>query len=383
MKEVIPMGIYKKFILLIALLIAGMTFMACESENTVLALNPYEDVDFETADQALTNLHTHTKNSDGNGTPHDVVDYYEGYGYDTLALTDHDTVTYPWTFSTLNDGEDGWEDRDPDALGMLAVEGNELTVPRNEWFPDTVSLFTDYEYQQPESLEGTPEAFHNTLDEIDEIEDSLAFIAHPGREWKTHTDYADQDMYSIPWWVDLFNDHPKDQLIGLEVFNRNDQYRHDRGLWDEILLKTMPERPVWGLGNDDYHGDGEGYIHRSFTRQLIEGDFTEDALRESLRSGHFFTSNVNNSDDDAPRISNIIVDEEARTITIEGSGYDTIEWFHGSNEFYEPTRIAEGETFEYGSFEGNYVRARLIKDKEGADEGKTLTQPFGFTQEND
>ncbi|MFW6299093.1 MAG: PHP domain-containing protein [Bacillota bacterium] len=374
-------------ILIVGLL--GLTIVACDSGNsdedvnTVLALNPYEAVDFDETHQALTNLHTHTQNSDGDGAPHDIVDYYEDYGYDILALTDHDEVTYPWTFSNLNDGENDWEDRDPDALDMLAIEGNELTVTRNPWFPDTVSLFTDYEYQQPDSLEGNPEAFHNTLDELSDIDDSLAFIAHPGREWKTYNEYADEDMYSIPWWVELFNDHPKDQLIGLEVFNRNDQYQYDRGLWDAVLAKTMPERPVWGLGNDDYHGDGEGYIHRSFTRQLIEGEPTEDALRQSLRSGHFFTSNVKESEDDAPVVTDIIVDEDARTITIEGTDYDTIEWMHGTDEFYESTVVQEGETFEYGSFDGNYVRARLIKDKGGASEAITLTQPFGFTPEDE
>ncbi|MFW5894829.1 MAG: PHP domain-containing protein [Bacillota bacterium] len=359
------------------------TLSACEKETTVLTLNPYEDVDWEETDQALTNLHTHTENSDGEGTPHDVVDYYEDYGYDILALTDHDAVTYPWTFSELNDGDNEWEDRDPDALDMLAIEGNELTVSRSGWFPDTVSLFTDYEYQQPESLDMDPQAFHNTLDELAEIEDSLAFVAHPGREWKTYEEYDEGDMYSVEWWADLFNTYEVDQLPGFEVFNRNDQYPNDRGLWDAVLSQTMPERPIWGLGNDDYHGDGDGYIHRSFTRQLIAGDFTEDALRNSLRKGHFFTSNIKDNEGDAPRISSITVDEEARTITIEGSGYDAIEWFHGTDEFYEPTQVGEGETFEYGTFDGNYVRARLIKDEDEASEAKTLTQPFGFESEED
>ncbi|MFW6298508.1 MAG: PHP domain-containing protein [Bacillota bacterium] len=374
---------YKKPFMVFLMALTLFTLSACEEKTTVLTLNPYEDVDWEETDQALTNLHTHTENSDGEGTPHDVADYYKDYGYDILALTDHDAVTYPWNFSELTGGDHEWEDRDPEALDMLAIEGNELTVSRSGWFPDTVSLFTDYEYQQPDSLDRDPQAFHNTLDEMAEIEDSLAFIPHPGREWKVYEEYDEGDMYSVQWWADLFNTYEVDQLPGFEVFNRNDQYPNDRGLWDAVLSKTMPERPIWGLGNDDYHGDGDGYIHHSFTRQLIAGDFTEDALRNSLRKGHFFTSNIKDNEGDAPRISSITVDEEARTITIEGSGYDAIEWFHGTDEYYEPTQVGDGETFDYGTFDGNYVRARLIKDEGEASEAKTLTQPFGFESEED
>ncbi|MFW5892864.1 MAG: PHP domain-containing protein [Bacillota bacterium] len=374
---------FKKTLIVFLMTLTVFTLAACESETTVLVLNPYEDVDWEATDQALTNLHTHTENSDGNGTPHDVVDYYKEYGYDILALTDHDKVTYPWTFSELNDGEDGWEDRDPEALDMLAIVGNELTQKQSGWFPDTLSLFTDYEYRQPASLDKDPQAFYNTLDELSDIEDSVAFIAHPGREWKVYEEYEEGDMYSVGWWAELFMTYEVDQLPGFEVYNRQDQYPNDRGLWDAVLAETMPERPVWGIGNDDYHGDGGGKIHRSFTRQLIAGDFTEDALRNALRQGHFFTSNIKKSDDDAPKVSRITVDDEARTITIEGSGYDAIEWFHGTDEFYVPTQVGQGETFEYGAFDGNYVRARLIRDEDGPDEAKTLTQPFGFVQEND
>ncbi len=356
------------------------TLFACDSPNTVLVLNPYEDVDWEVTDQALTNLHTHTTYSDGSGMPHEVVDHYHEYGYDILALTDHDEVAYPWTFSDI---DPTWEDRDPEALGMLDIEGNELTITRNSWFPDVVSLFTDYKYDLPDSLSGDPEAFHNSLDEMAEIEDSVMFIAHPGREWKPYRDYEEGDMFSNAWWVELFETYSTDQLLGLEVYNRYDQHPDDRGLWDSILVETMPERPVWGLGNDDYHGDGEsGNIHRSFTHQLISGDFTEDALRQSLRQGHFFASNVNDSAIDAPTIQSITVDEKARTITIEGDDYDAIQWFHGADEFFIPIQVGEGETFEYGSFEGNYVRAKLIRDEDGPNEAKTLTQPFGFSQED-
>ncbi len=376
----------KKIFMLISIMLFTVTLNACSGVNTKLVLNPYESIDFETTGRALTNLHTHTVYSDGNGLPHDVVDLYDDLEYDILAITDHDEVTYPWAFSEVNEN---WEDRNPEDLGMLDVLGNELTVTRTGWFPDTVSLFTDYKYQQPESLKQDPQAFHNTLDELDAIEESLMFIAHPGREWKSggefFGDYSEGDMYHMNWWTDLFNDHPLESLIGIEVFNRDDRYPHDRRLWDAILTETMPERPVWGLGNDDYHGDDLSHgIHMSYTTQLMDEPFSEEGLKNALKNGHFFTSNTSNVMDDAPTISTIDVDKENKTITIEGEGYDKIEWFHGTTgDFFESVVVGEGETFSYGSFEGNYVRARLIVDQDGPDEAKTLTQPFGFTVENE
>lgn len=371
-----------------SILLLTATLSACSGGdvNTELVLNPYETIDFDTTGRALTNLHTHTVYSDGDGLPHDVVDLYHDLDYDILAITDHDEVTYPWAFSEVNEN---WNDRDPDELGMLDVLGNELTVTRTGWFPDTVSLFTDYKYQQPESLEQNPEAFHNTLDELDDIDESLMFIAHPGREWKSggefFGDYSEGDMYHMNWWTDLFKDHPRESLIGIEIFNRDDRYPHDRRLWDAILSETMPERPVWGVGNDDYHGeDLSSGIHMSYTTQLMDEPYTEEGLKHALKNGHSFISNTSNVMDDAPVISSISVDEDAKKITIEGEDYDTIEWFHGNTgDFFESVVVSEGETFEYGAFEGNYVRARLIKDAGGPDEAKTLTQPFGFETESE
>lgn len=372
----------KKFFLFLSIAIFTVTLNACNTVNTELTLNPYESINFYMTGRALTNLHTHTVYSDGDGLPHEVVDSYHELGYDILAITDHDKVTYPWAFSEVNDN---WKDRDPEALGMLDIIGNELTVTRDEWFPDTVSLFTDYKYQQPESLKQTPKAFHNTLDELDAIDTSMMFIAHPGREWKTYGEYPEGEMYSMSWWTTLFETYPKESLIGIEVFNRNDRYPDDRGLWDAILTDTMPERPVWGLGNDDYHGDDSSRgIHMSYTTQLMDEPYSEEGLKNALANGHFFTSNTSNVMDDAPLINAINVDKENKTITIEGEGYDKIEWFHGAEDLtYNPIVVSEGDTFEYGSFEGNYVRARLIVGQDGPNEAKTLTQPFGFSPKSE
>ena len=39
------------------------------------------------------NLHTHTLNSDGDSTPHEVTTWYREHGYNFLVLTDHNHLT--------------------------------------------------------------------------------------------------------------------------------------------------------------------------------------------------------------------------------------------------------------------------------------------------
>ncbi len=119
-----------------------IVFAGCTPAYQIL--NPYETVDWSQHGQYKANFHAHTTRSDGRLNPHAVVDVYNKLGYNVLAITDHDEVTYPWTeFSnmepsrrsllrleqrpeTLPEGLD-YEDRDPDALGMIAIQANELS----------------------------------------------------------------------------------------------------------------------------------------------------------------------------------------------------------------------------------------------------------------
>ena len=39
------------------------------------------------------NLHTHTLNSDGDSTPHEVTTWYRKQGYNFLVLSDHNHLT--------------------------------------------------------------------------------------------------------------------------------------------------------------------------------------------------------------------------------------------------------------------------------------------------
>lgn len=171
------------------LFVVAITLSACQpSPETRLevVLNPYQEVDWSVSERQKANFHTHTTQSDGHYVPHKVVDMYHDQGYSVLALTDHDHVTWPWTeFESMEASElaweryqrgdierpDGYENRDPDLLGMFGPPGNELS--RNH---HTISLFSEFE--------APLEDLHGVLDELNAFSSQgLAMLAHPTMHW--------------------------------------------------------------------------------------------------------------------------------------------------------------------------------------------------------
>lgn len=358
----------KKLLLMTLSLMLLLIVSACQpSADTILVHNPYDNVDWDEHALLRAALHNHTTHSDGSMMPHEVVDLYHGKHFDVLAITDHDyqkayhTVTYPWTFSDLNPH---WADRDPETLGMLAIPGSEFSR-----YHHMAALYTDHLPGADDDIEAQISHIHNEAD-------SLIFFAHPGRYWSWIEDYEEGDLYSPSWYMDFFNAYPVSTLPGFEVFSQRDRYEFDRVLWDTILSELMPDRPVHGFSVDDFHGAYAGY---SFTEHLVMGEVNHENFRQSIIDGAFFAVNRRRNDDTYPQVSRITVDEDKRTIHIEASDYDLIQWVSGIDPETGVSRIVgEGDTFDYGNFEGNYVRAQLILGEGSHFRRKTALQPFGF-----
>ncbi len=136
-----------------------LTHEEAAAQTIALTVNPYEGVDWEGSGQFKMNLHTHTTESDGQMLPARVIDEYHARGYHALAITDHDRNTWPWTRY----------ERNPNAMGMLAIPGNELSRHHH-----TLSLFTTYETEERDheaALAGVAEA------------GGLAILCHPAMHW--------------------------------------------------------------------------------------------------------------------------------------------------------------------------------------------------------
>lgn len=323
----------KAVLLLLMLLLLLLPGLSEDEREPLLITNPYRDVDWGSVHQCRANLHAHTTLSDGILTPAQVIDAYHRQDCQVLALTDHNTQgnqqpTWPWQ-------EHGCCPRE---LGMVAVEGNELS--QHHHLGSYFSAVGDKGSNLAESLAN----IHD--------QKGLAVFFHPGR-YKTPAEWT--------WYMPYFRQHPA--LLGMEVYNQGDRYPNDRALWDNVLSRLMPERPVWGFSNDDSHTRGQ--IGRNWNTLLLT-DLDEESVRRALESGCFYLS-YQPGEEAAPMIDSITAD--VKTITINAHYYREIIWIS------QGKKIHAGDTLDYKSTAGvgRYVRAEIRGDG-----GTTLTNPFGF-----
>lgn len=361
-----------------------------------VVLDPYADVNWDNTEQYQANLHTHTTQSDGWLTPNAVVDEYRARGYRILALTDHNLCTWPWTgLATMerkgrayqSDRErereaaaagreetreqrrerksvpviPAYEDRDPAALGMLTVPGNEASRHHH-----TGCYFIQYETESTD--------LEQTLAEVKEA-GGLAMVFHPGRYWEKETDGVITDEV-VERYVTLYRDNA--HLFGMEVINQGMRYKNDIALWDRVLMAMMPGRPVWGYANDDMHEiTALGRDSSMFLLDVLE----EAHLREAMLRGRSYIRSVSTHEraerdmEKTPIIRAIRHDADAGVITIEAES--------GGAPLPEGRYrwVSNGETVHTGpaldykntAGLGNYLRAELRGDG-----GTAFTNPFGL-----
>ncbi|MEX0653943.1 MAG: hypothetical protein WD534_18835 [Phycisphaeraceae bacterium] len=319
-----------------------------------VTVNPYETIDWEQHERHHGNFHTHTTESDGSQSPADVIDGYHAIGHGILALTDHDKHTWPWTAFG----------RDPDELDMLAIRGNELSRHHH-----TLSLFSDLE---------TSTSDHETA--VQEVHDigGVSVLAHPGRYWDLDEEGQVPDEVRDKY-ADLFLTYSS--LVGMEVVNQGDRYPEDRALWDALLTHLMPDKPVWGMANDDSHG--EAHIGLNTTVMLLP-ERDDEQVRAALENGRYYFTTVTSHPQDeqdrdqTPVIRNVIHDADAGTLTLvaDAAGEplpdERYQWISAGGKV-----VHEGPTLELNAVDGldRYVRAEIRGDG-----GTAYTQPFGIEQ---
>ena len=346
-----------------------------ETIAPVLHNNPYQAIDWASVNQYKGNFHTHTTQSndasDGFTTAY-VVDRYHAAGYKILSLTDHDYNPYPWEL--FPQYMSSVPARDPAALGMLAVPGNELSKDNtNSWSERTGGQFNHHNDfftgRQGQEFASLQESYAYTY-----ALGGMQIINHPGQYWSIDNTYSETQKDGPGWHATNFKTYPS--LIGLEVYNQGNRRPNDRILWDQILERTMPERPVFGYSCDDAHNDDQ--LFRNYNFMLME-DLTTEELKDAMRKGetYFCYEPKGSGEGKAPRISDIEVDEATKTITIETDGL--VYWIYGTDKTSSAassTRssvVGIGKTFHYNGYQGAYVRAFITNAY-----GETCTQPFGF-----
>lgn len=380
--------------LMAAAVLAGtfVTGVSAEERSGVLDFtidSPYESVDWGTYGQYKADFHAHSNESDGSPQPYETIEEHYKKGYDILALTDHNVCNTTWNRKddpTGRDREYLTDERlsqitygtDRDNRGMVAImNSDEQSVSDH-----LNTFFTPFNNEQGATLE-------SNIAKTQEL-GGICHINHPGRYTGgkktsgTAGEEASNNPETIKKYTDLFMKY--DAVVGMEIINKldGDSYS-DRILWDNILKETMPEgRFVWGFSNDDTHSTAA--TGHSYNMMLLPSNNPEN-VRESMENGTFYASakvakregytitdlSVIN-DYQPPIITNIQVDNDEDTITIDGEYYNQVEWIADGKV------IATGNTIDLNDHEGeinSYVRAQLK-----GDEGISFTQPFGVTTAN-
>ena len=298
------------------------------SQVVLLTKNPYAEVNWTTDGQYKGNYHTHTTNSDGSDSPSVVISDYYSKGYDILALTDHNYTSWPW----------------PGNPGILAIRGNEYSSSHH------MNALVNVTVNSSNLEHGIPHV---------QAQEGILQINHPGR-------YNSPSMWL--WYIPWFRDYSAS--ITLEVLNQGDRYPNDRILWDNINENLFPAtgKLAWGSSNDDSHK----YSHRFHNFQfMLMPELSEAAWINCMKDGAFYFAYepAGSGAASIPRISNISVDNNAKTITITASAYSSIEWIGpGTNV------VATGNIFDYSNYKDKpFIRAVLENSN-----GSSYTQPFGF-----
>ncbi len=174
-------------------------------------------------------MHSHTTESDRTSTPDEVMSQHHDNGtYEILAITDHNTNTWPWSDWINEDLIDHSASSEYyPTLHMLAISGNELTIGHHR-----SSLLNECSFM----------GFFPYL--------SYYFIQkHQGMSVFHH---LGRYCYNERWYQNFFNQY-QGIISGIEVYNQGGRYQNDRLLWDRINKAREPNDLVWGFSNDDFY----------------------------------------------------------------------------------------------------------------------------------
>lgn len=318
-------------------------------------INPYKNVNWNSFRQYKANLHTHTTYSDGSKPPHERIDEYYANGYSILALTDHaennawGPLNYPWT--SLNAINPAWENRNPEALGMVAVQGLEISAGIH-----LGSHFNDF------TGEGSGDEEY-VLSQI-QARKGLAQFYHPGM----HTLNNPNNLVS--WYADKYKKF--DCLVGMEVYNGRDFFPTDRRLWDNVLMQTLPEKVIWAFGNDDNHVSSVFIDFLLSWNMFVLDELSLAKVKNAYANGVFFACNKNSPLAPAPpTIYSISLTNDV--LTVSAGGYDRITWIADGKI------VGSGESIDLSALKKThkYIRGKLVKT-DRLYQGRTLIQPFQF-----
>lgn len=229
--------------------------------------NPY---DFSKSKRILTQLHTHTDKSDGKDNTQQLINKYSDMGYQSLAITDHNIINWPWPNIPNN---------------MIPIEGQEIT----QGYRNITESINDYYLRIANSgnwhitslfNDFSTTNFNNPQIWINDInnKNGLSVIAHPH--------YTGQTLNDLKILVNY---------TGIEIFNKKVHLLSNKGyaldIWDGLL--SSGRKNTWGFSVDDYHGDSNGLGYGKII--ILSDNFNEESIKNNIKNSNFYSIVGNNN----------------------------------------------------------------------------------------
>lgn len=218
------------------------------------------------------NTHTHTKNSDGDSPPAEVVGWYKENGYDFLVITDHEHITAVDELN-MQFGDGG---------KFLVVQGQEVT-DRLDKKPYHVNGLGLGRVVMPQH--GT-DIVSNLQKNIDAIRAAGAVpqINHPNFGWAITAKELMQVQHAS--LMEIYSGHPIVNMLGGGGVPSVEE------MWDTLLTGG---KVIYGVAVDDVHhlkrlGDSSAATPGHGWVVVRARELTPSAILSALDRGDFYAS---------------------------------------------------------------------------------------------
>lgn len=292
------------------------------------------------------NLHTHTLNSDGDSTPHEVATWYREHGYQFLVLSDHNYLTDPAGLNAVVGAPEKF----------LLIPGEEVT-DSFEKKPVHLNAYNLGKLVPPQRGTSVSDTIRNNGNAIRQA-GAVAALNHPNFRWAVSA----EDMLAARelTHVEVFNGHPSVNNIGGGGSPSLDQ------MWDTLLTAG---RRVYGVATDDaHHFKKFGAEHANPGRGWVcvrADSLTAESIARALAAGDFYAST-------GVKLSGVSATPSEYSLEIDRADWEkTTTCFIGAGGKVLATSFDQRPSYRPSGTEG-YVRAR-VESSTGA---KAWTQPL-------
>lgn len=291
------------------------------------------------------NLHTHTLNSDGDSTPHEVVTWYREQRYNFLILTDHNYLTDIAGLNAVHGAKDKF----------ILISGEEIS-DSFEKKPIHLNAFKPSRLVEPQHGDSVANTIQNNVDEIRRA-DGVPALNHPNFGWAVTV----EDMLAVKGLglFEVYNGHPMVNNDGGGGFRSLDE------MWDALL--TAGQR-LYGTAVDDAHHFkrfGKEFSNPGHGWVVVRAEtLAADAILKALTNGDFYAST-------GVKISDVATGPQEYRLEIETASWEKVTtYFIGAGGKVLHKVHGNTAVYRYNGSE-QYVRAR-VESSSGA---KAWTQP--------